>query len=308
MYFTNKSNVNSQYLSNVFCVAKHHGLDLPVYEIHYCPEREFTGNHWFDITKHIKDDAFGLMICGNENHESVDHYLSDKRVKVIFKNYPLISNVTDEGTFGQTYGTFIDSTGREKFIVEKESENIITLPLGYCNDFNPVPTNNLRVPGGFIGQYTQFRNDKITAIQQSFEPGQCPYEWGFYKGFGPFVQKDFDGAGEKFNHSLKPPEYSDFMSRCETIFAFHGQSPETYRLFEAAMAGCIVVHDILPDVWYYKDLPYIPCEHKNFNRVQEYINTHKADLRILTGIWWQKVASPVAVGKKIVEFANKAGI
>ena len=63
MYFTNKSNVNSQYLSNVFCVAKHHGLDLPVYEIHYCPEREFTGNHWFDITKHIKDDAFGLMIC-----------------------------------------------------------------------------------------------------------------------------------------------------------------------------------------------------------------------------------------------------
>ena len=300
MFYSDRANVNNQYLTNVFCVAKTHGLNLPVYQINFCNKNKYKG------LGDIKCDAFVLMICGNENHESVEHYLSDSRVKMIVKNYPRMLNITDGNETGQTYGTFLDQNGREKFIVEKESDNIITIPLGYCNDFNPVPTFNHREPGGFIGQWTQFRNDKIKAIDKAFD--DSPYDWVFYRGFGPFVQSDVDSDNKKFSYSLKPKIYSNFMSRIESAFVFSGQSPETYRLFEAAMAGCIIVHDILPDTWYYNDLPYVPCNFDNFKSVYDYIETHKHDLKSLTGIWWQNFASPAAVGNKIAQFAKSVGV
>lgn len=294
IYHSDRSNVSNQYLTNVFCVAFDHGLDLPVYQVNYEEPDCFLKD------REIKDSAFVLMICGNENHKSVDHYLSDSRVKMVIKNYPRMINVAEDKKNSQEYITKMNNKGHQKFIVEEEAENILTIPLGTCNDFCPMPLRRDRNPGGFIGQWTQIREDKFVNVRNCFEGEECPYDFAFYNGFGPFVQiKDLKKNGYK--GSLKTDVYSNFMSNSEIAFIPNGQSPETYRLFEAAAAGCIVVHDILPDVWYYDNLPYVPFESTNFKPVKEYIENYKEELKILTGIWWQSTVNPIAVGKKIAE-------
>ena len=100
------------------------------------------------------------------------------------------------------------------------------------------------------------------------------------------------------------------MSSFETSFVFSGASAETFRLFEAASAGCIIVHDILPDVWYYENLPYLPLPKSGecVLGVKEYIEKNKTYLKTATGKWWQQSASPVAVGQKIAATAKLIGL
>ena len=114
MFYSDRANVNNQYLTNVFCVAKTHGLNLPVYQINFCNKNKYKG------LGDIKCDAFVLMICGNENHESVEHYLSDSRVKMIVKNYPRMLNITDGNETGQTYETFLDQTDVKNLLLKKK--------------------------------------------------------------------------------------------------------------------------------------------------------------------------------------------
>ena len=293
MYYGDYKNVNNQYLSSVFCRVFESWNKLPVYQI------EFTKG--LPALDEIQEkDAFVLMVCGNENHLSVDHYLEDKRVKAIVKNYPRLKNVSKDPEIAQEFNTvtYVETDGRTMFVVEKEQENIITIPLGVCNNFNPVVNCSKTNPGGFIGQYTTFRHEKIDRINNSFS-GSCPYIWGFYRGFGPFVQAEIDQ--DKENFSLTTADYSDFLSNSEVCFAPSGQSPETYRLFEAAMAGCVLVHDVLPEVWYYDSLPHVPLNTSNFQALHEYIQQNKKTLQNRTALWWRDYVSPIAVGTYVAK-------
>jgi len=300
-YISDRKNVNNQYLTNVFGVAFDNGFSLPTVQVNFKNENSYDGLdlHGFD--------ACVVMVCGNENHESVDHYLEDPTVKMVIKNYPRMINVSNEPEISQEYATKINQKGHRKFIIENEKENIFTIPLGTCNNFNPIPSNRDRLKGGFIGQWTQIRQDKFENIRNNFPNGDCPYDFAFYNGFGPFVQienlQKSDNSG-----SLRTDVYSNFMSNSEIAFIPNGQSPETYRLFEAASAGCIVVHDVLPDVWYYESLPHVPLESENFIPVKNYIEKYSEELKMLTSIWWQSTASPVSVGKKIAAKAKEIGI
>jgi hypothetical protein len=303
MYYSCRKNVNNQYLTNVFCVAFEHGLNLPVYQVNYKDEKEFGQ------TINCKDDAFILMICGNENHRSVGHYLEDSRVKMIIKNYPRMINQSEDPETSQEYTTKINQKGHQKFIIEDEPKNMLTIPLGICNNFNPVSSKLNRTSGGFIGQWTQFRQQKFENIRNGFinASEDCPYDFAFYNGFGPFVQRNTDSVKEN-KGSLRTEVYSNFMSNADIAFIPSGQSPETYRLFEAAAAGCIIVHDVLPDIWYYDSLPYVPLESTDFMPVKDYIDNYTDELRLLTSIWWQSVVCPIAVGKKIASTVKELGI
>ena len=299
-YPSSLANVNNQYLTYVFCVAETQGLRLPVYQIDYTPESDYKNLVPNSVKEYI------LMICGNENHESVDFYLNDPRVKMIVKNYPRMINCAADVPGAYEYNVKRDTTtGRQRFVIEREKENILTIPLGSCNNYNPLLNYNKNSPGGFVGQWTQFRQEKVEKIINSFGSDICPYDWAFYKGFGPFVQSD---TSSDWSSSLDTQTYSNFMSKSEVAFVLSGQSPETYRLFEAAMAGCIIVHDNLPDIWYYKELPYVPLQPESFIAVHDYIQANKKDLKSHTASWYQRFASPVAVGKKIAQTAKHLGI
>lgn len=298
MYYSEKNNVNNQYLTNVFCVAFEHGLNLPVYQVNFEDEDNLTSSNT-PSSPHI------VMICGNENHNSVNHYLDNPYTKMVIKNYPRIINVSKEPDVSQTYKTFVNKDNQLKFVVEKEPENTFTIPLGPCNNYNPIPNKPNRDPGGFIGQWTQLRQTKLESIRSCFPPDTCPYDFAFYKGFGPFVQQRLPKNKEA---SLTTEVYSNFMSNSELAIIPSGQSPETYRLFEAALAGCIAVHDILPDIWYYDNLPYLPLQYGDFLPIKEYVENYKSELQILTSIWWQSTISPIALGKNIAHVVKTLGI
>ena len=293
-------NVNNQYLTYAFCVAATQGLKLPVYQISYTPESDYKNLVPNSVKEYI------LMICGNENHESVDFYLNDPRVKMIVKNYPRMINVSLDGPGAYEYSAKKNSTtGHVRFVVEKEKENILTIPLGSCNNYNPLISYSKTSPGGFVGQWTQFRQEKIEKMINSFGSDIFPYDLAFYNGFGPFVQSN---NASDWSSSLDIQTYSNFMTKSEVAFVLSGQSPETYRLFEAAIAGCIIVHDVLPDLWYYEKLPYVPLQPEGFSAVHDYIQTHKNALKLQTAIWYQQTVSPIAVGKKIAKTAKNLGI
>lgn len=50
-------------------------------------------------------------------------------------------------------------------------------------------------------------------------------------------------------------EYSDLLGDSKIALVPRGTSPETFRFFEAAACGCILISDWVPDDWYFRGCP-----------------------------------------------------
>jgi len=291
-YYGAIKNVNDNYLRQCFYWAFREGLQYPVYQIH-CT----------DSIDKIKENKFVLVITGNENHNNLDHYYKDPRVVTIIKNYPhMINHSGKEGD--QAYACIPDEKGVIRFIVEEEDNRTLNIPLGTCNDFIPYNLTQKQNLGGFIGQWTKFREEyakKLDALY-SKKHQKSPFKFAFYKGFGPFVQD---------NESLTTVDYSYYLSNFEISFCFSGQSPETYRLLESAASGCAIVSTILPDVWYYKNLPalYITPD----NEIGDIVNQLLTEKSIrhnhqrAVSEWYVETVSPPVIGKKIIKHLENLG-
>jgi len=286
-YSGDLKNVSDEYLRRVFYHSYRLGMEQPVYQIHYEDSLDSIESK----------NKFVLMITGNENHKNLDHFYQDSRVLAVVKNYPYIKNEAppDRPDIEWSYSYSEDKNGRICFETSPEDPRTINIPLGYCNGYSPRYLVQKPLPGGFLGQWSENRQKYISAIDSFFENASTknPFQFGFYKGFGPFVQ------GEE---SLTIDEYSSYMSRCQIAFCFTGQSPETFRLLEAAKAGCLLVSTPLPDTWYYRDLPaFVSPSFTNEEMAQiiEKVNLHGAELQQGIAEWYNTCASPIAVGQKI---------
>ena len=286
-YYGDIKNVNDNYLRQCFYWAFREGLKYPVYQIH-CT----------NSTDNIKEDKFVLMITGNENHDNLDHFYGDSRVVSIIKNYPHMINHHPD--IGQAYEAGLDEKGVVRFVTEEEDERTLNIPLGICNDFVPYNFTKRENLGGFIGQWTQFREDYAKTLDSFYE--KTPFKFAFYSGFGPFVQKKERG-------SLNTVDYSYYLSNFEISFCFSGQSPETYRLVESAHAGCAIISDILPNVWYYKNLPALfIARNENFENIVKPIildESKRSRYQKAISEWYVTTASPIAVGKRIAKHINR---
>jgi hypothetical protein len=76
------------------------------------------------------------------------------------------------------------------------------------------------------------------------------------------------------------------------------KSNETFRLFEAMRAGCVIVTSVLPDVRLYRDAPLIQVSDwtKLESCVDDLIETPSrlAELQDATCAWWRDVCSEQA--------------
>jgi hypothetical protein len=282
-YFGDIENVNDNYLRQCFYWAFREGLKYPVYQIHYN-----------ESTENIKEENFVLMVTANENHNNLDHFYDDPRIVSIIKNYPHMIN--HNSSVGQVYEAKLDDRGVIRFITEKEDERTLNIPLGTCNDFVPYNFTKRENLGGFIGQWTQFREDYVKKLDSFYD--KMPFKFAFYNGFGPFIQ-------DKDKGSLNSMDYSYHLSNFEISFCFSGQSPETYRLAESAYAGCVIVSDILPDVWYFRNLPAIfIARKKNFEDIITSILVNKSKrsyYQKAISEWCVETISPPAIGRKIAQ-------
>ncbi|MFT5167664.1 MAG: hypothetical protein ACI8P3_002902 [Saprospiraceae bacterium] len=127
--------------------------------------------------------------------------------------------------------------------------NLKAIPLGYNGDlpeFEIVPFKSREIDAFFSGQNSHDRWKIGAAIDR-------------LKTNSPFSDKKFEiHYSEKFRTGYPPDQYARSLMNTKIAFVPKGSySPITFRFFEAARAGNIIISCELPDTWYFKNFPGI---------------------------------------------------
>jgi hypothetical protein len=182
-----------------------------------------------DVEEFEHDEPYCLYILGNEEHKSFDFKFSDKNCRTIIKPYPHIKNYSP--SFVLNYQ--LDDIGRYFIETDREDERVLNLPLGPTVNFSHENVEK-NINFGFFGQSSGIRSQVVGMFPKNLLTNNI------YSGFG-------------INRSGS--EYSEFLSRCEISLCPTGHSPETYRLYESAAAGCALIGTALPKTEYYFECP-----------------------------------------------------
>jgi hypothetical protein len=95
------------------------------------------------------------------------------------------------------------------------------------------------------------------------------------------------------------------LADCRICVSPRGNFQETYRLYEAARQGCVVLCDAPPDEWFFADAPFVIV--KDWSKCaalasELLFHPHRLqELSNRTRRWWLQVASPSAVARKIAQ-------
>lgn len=102
-----------------------------------------------------------------------------------------------------------------------------------------------------------------------------------------------------------PMSYADLLKSTKVAVAPRGTSRETFRHFEAAMAGCVVVTEPLPDHWFYRDAPFVYL--RNWTSLPDILKNLLTDANALRkrseeiSAWWKATCSPSAIADYIMK-------
>jgi Exostosin family len=99
--------------------------------------------------------------------------------------------------------------------------------------------------------------------------------------------------------------YSDLLSNTRVCLVPRGNSPETFRFFEAFRAGCVVVCEWLPDHWFYRDAPVIMV--RRWSELSDVLLPLLSDTDMLERLhrasveYWESRCSERALGSYMAE-------
>ena len=103
---------------------------------------------------------------------------------------------------------------------------------------------------------------------------------------------------------LGPEAYTQALANAKIALAPRGNFDETFRLFEAAKLGCVIVSDPLPQRWYYQGCPVVSIPKWSvLPGVLKGLLTDPAKLAessLRTRQWWDSTLSEAAVANFIV--------
>jgi hypothetical protein len=243
-----------------------------------------------DVDKISFSKPYGLWILGNEWHRSFDFKFSiDANCKFIIKPYPYIENYSP---IHQPYdeGRILPIESNRQYVKTSiEDHRVINIPLGLNRNFRNRQLKKT-IDIGFYGQ--------ISGIRSAMLPWIKGLNVVLYNGFG-FARSD--------------EEYSEFISKCKIAFCPSGQSPETYRLFEAAKSECAVISNCLPDTEYYRECPALTVPWECFNESNSDIINKKIchmldnidELQKEMKLWVEKWTSPEFISNKVIMHAKR---
>jgi hypothetical protein len=114
--------------------------------------------------------------------------------------------------------------------------------------------------------------------------------------------------GLKFDCSLQPrvgkftpAEYSRNLMNAKIVLCPRGNFDETFRFFEAARSGCVIVTEPLPERWYYDGAPVVQL--RGWSELSAKLaglfedRARLSDLSQQTRTWWENVVSEPAVAR-----------
>jgi hypothetical protein len=127
------------------------------------------------------------------------------------------------------------------------------------------------------------------------EPIRTLYQTGF-----PALLPDQDVEARALTQT-----YSELLADTRVCLVPRGNSPETFRFFEALRVGCIVVCEALPDHWFYRGAPVIRV--RRWSELASVIRPLLEDPPTMLSLhrasldWWATRCSEEAVGHFIAE-------
>jgi hypothetical protein len=113
-----------------------------------------------------------------------------------------------------------------------------------------------------------------------------------------------------FARGYSKKEYSDFMYDARLIICPKGfTSNETFRHYEALMAGAIPISLPLPDNYFYRGAPFVILNHWNeLEKTVKYLLSNPIlleDLHRQSVNWWENVCSEKAVAEYMVKIISR---
>jgi len=197
-----------------------------------------------------------------------------------------------------------------------DEEGVTSIPLGCFskNETTIKPVKERMYNTTFIGCLNRNRTKMASIL--SGVPRLCMF-LGFYlndpktmKFINHMVKwrhpRDFYSFNPDFNSGVKGDVFMNILNNSKICLVPRGwTNSETYRLYEAMNAGCVVICEKLPDRKYFKDIPVIQVDNwkdglkkardllKDDALLQELSNKSK--------MFYDEFLSPIATAKIIME-------
>jgi hypothetical protein len=123
------------------------------------------------------------------------------------------------------------------------------------------------------------------------------------------TNRSFDCSLQPLTRKFAPADYSRNLMNAKIVLCPRGNFDETFRFFEAARSGCVIITESLPKRWYYEDAPVIQIRawSELSAKLRELFadSARMSDLSRHTRNWWENKASEWAVARYI---ASKLGM
>ncbi len=195
---------------------------------------------------------------------------------------------------------------------------IVPIPLGYYNqlDHTPVPFAGRRWSVSFAGSGAQLLRTTPGA-RRSRLPVRTPKDRARVEMCRALARLARELPREPMTIVTLPDfptmlpgldeqarglaeTYSELVAQTRVCLVPRGNSPETFRFFEALRAGCVVVCESLPAHWFYRGAPVVRLDH--WDELGAVLTPLLADRAALDEIhrasvhWWESRCSEEAIG------------
>ncbi len=192
----------------------------------------------------------------------------------------------------------------------KEVAPIGELPLGYfqLGDIDPPPLHERPVDAFFAGSLsvTGWSVRSSIAARKQMAGAVAAAQ----RALPQYRIESLLGLAS--NKKLSPEAYTQALAHAKIALAPRGNFDETFRRFEAAKLGCVIVSDPLPPRWYYQGCPVVTLP--RWSELAEVLKGLLADPAKLaersrrTRQWWDSTLSEAAVANFIARrLAGKDG-
>jgi hypothetical protein len=202
----------------------------------------------------------------------------------------------------------------ERLQLRESSRRTMSVPLGCFSHFEPgvLPMRDRDIDYAFLGSVTYnacekkwfhalMESPKEVARRMMCESIREVSARGQWRGF-------LHTTGDMKESISNQSNYAEILARCKISLVPRGTCYETYRFFESLKAGCVVICEPLPDLWFYEGHPGITI--KDWRDLPHLLDSLLGDSELLERKsreaikFYNERCAEEAVAERIVAFLN----
>ena len=271
------------------------------------PDRGLT----FLLTWHLDrfDDRFRdavVLLIGDESYQTPTYA---KHVRAVFKTGGVKRNSLAE-TLGLPWSVAWRNALRDarndlkamKRHIDRGTTPMYEIPLGYHTlvDVPQVPIEQRATDVFFAGSLAPAMKIELRPSIASRKLMMRAIDIAVRE----FPQLKFDCSLQPLKGKFAPAEYSRNLMNAKVVLCPRGNFDETFRFFEAARSGCVILTEPLPKRWYYEGAPAVQLP-GGWGELSAQLRelfadpARLADMSQQTQSWWNERASEAAVARYI---------